>query len=274
MPYNQREYYQKNKEKINAKRRERRKNDPEWAEADRKRSKEWREKNREYKLQKDREYTKKNAQKNRDRAKKYYKDNTEKVKQYQKDYRSDPDNKRKISERDKNYRENNKEKISQRRKIYDQIPEVNEKRKEYLHQYTEDNREKINKYKNEWSKNKLETDPVYKIKMGLRKRFRLAIKRYLDGKPVGVRGSSSIELLGCSIPEFMIYMEEKFYSNPETGEKMTWDNWKYDGWHIDHIKPLSKFDLSDSKEVEKAVHYTNLQPLWWKENLSKGDKIN
>ena len=131
---------------------------------------------------------------------------------------------------------------------------------------------KINAYKREWDKNKLKTDLTHKLKKGLSKRFRLALNRHLDGKPVDVKGSSAIKRLGCSIPEFMKYMEEQFYNNPETGEKMTWDNWKIDGWHIDHIKPISKFDLNDPKQVEKAVHYTNLQPLWWKENLEKNDK--
>jgi hypothetical protein len=54
---------------------------------------------------------------------------------------------------------------------------------------------------------------------------------------------------------------------------MTWDNWSLDGWHIDHIKPLNKFDLSDRSQFLEAVHYTNLQPLWAVDNLSKGDKI-
>ena len=108
--------------------------------------------------------------------------------------------------------------------------------------------------------------------MGLTQRFRGALHRYLDGKPIGVRGNSAVKLLGCSLPKFMEYMEEQFYNNPETSEKMTWDNWKIDGWHIDHIKPLSKFNLNDPKQVEKAVHYTNLQPLWWRENLEKGAK--
>jgi hypothetical protein len=46
-----------------------------------------------------------------------------------------------------------------------------------------------------------------------------------------------------------------------------------DGWHIDHIKPLSKFNLQDRNEFLKANHYTNLQPLWAEENISKGNKI-
>jgi desulfoferrodoxin (superoxide reductase-like protein) len=54
---------------------------------------------------------------------------------------------------------------------------------------------------------------------------------------------------------------------------MTWDNWTTDGWHIDHIKPLASFDLTDRKQLLEACHYTNLQPLWAKDNLIKSDKI-
>ena len=53
---------------------------------------------------------------------------------------------------------------------------------------------------------------------------------------------------------------------------MNWKNYGFRGWHIDHIKPLSSFDLSDRNQLLEACHYTNLQPLWWYENLSKGVK--
>ncbi len=52
---------------------------------------------------------------------------------------------------------------------------------------------------------------------------------------------------------------------------MTWDNHGLYGWHIDHVVPLSSFDLTDHKQVKKACHWFNLQPLWAKENLSKHD---
>lgn len=74
---------------------------------------------------------------------------------------------------------------------------------------------------------------------------------------------SILPLLGCSIDEFRLHLESKFQPN------MTWENRGFKGWHIDHIKPLADFDLTDSNQLESACHYTNLQPLWWRENLVK-----
>jgi len=52
---------------------------------------------------------------------------------------------------------------------------------------------------------------------------------------------------------------------------MSWDNYGF--WHVDHIKPLAFFDLTNPEELKKVCHYTNLQPLWAEENLKKGTKI-
>ena len=54
---------------------------------------------------------------------------------------------------------------------------------------------------------------------------------------------------------------------------MTWANWSRYGWHIDHIVPLSFFDLSDRKQLLQACHYTNLQPLWAEENRKKSNRM-
>ena len=54
---------------------------------------------------------------------------------------------------------------------------------------------------------------------------------------------------------------------------MSWSNHGVWGWHIDHIIPLSSFNLRKKEEQKKAFNYKNLQPLWAEDNLSKGNKI-
>jgi hypothetical protein len=102
------------------------------------------------------------------------------------------------------------------------------------------------------------SNPLNRLKINLRKRLTEAVKH-------NHKSGSAVKDLGCSIAEFKIYIESKF----QVG--MTWDNWSRDGWHIDHIKPLASFDLTDLDQLKSACHYTNLQPLWAIDNLSKGD---
>lgn len=100
-----------------------------------------------------------------------------------------------------------------------------------------------------------------KIAHNLRSRIRHSIKNKQ-------KSGSAVKDLGCSIDELKEYLGKQFDKN------MTWDNYGFYGWHIDHIIPLSSFDLTDRQQFLKACHYTNLQPLWAKENLSKGAKIS
>lgn len=76
------------------------------------------------------------------------------------------------------------------------------------------------------------------------------------------KAGSAIKDLGCSYSKFVSHIESKFKDG------MSWKN--YGKWHIDHIKPLKLFNLSNREEFLKACHYTNLQPLWASENCSKG----
>lgn len=133
----------------------------------------------------------------------------------------------------------------------------NDKRKEYLRNYQIEHKEQLNKQRSEYRQNRIKIDINYKLSLALRKRFYMALKNNL-------KGGSAVKDLGCSIPEFKNYIESKFQLG------MTWDNWGE--WHLDHIKPLSHFNLNDPNEVKIVCHYTNFQPLWAQDNLKKSDK--
>lgn len=133
-----------------------------------------------------------------------------------------------------------------------------DKNKEKIKKYQQNNKQKLRNYMKEYRKERYDKDIQFRISTILRSRLGKAIK---DEFKIG----SAIKDLGCSITELKNYLESKFLSG------MSWDNYGLYGWHIDHIKPLSTFDLSDRKQILEACHYTNLQPLWAKDNLSKND---
>jgi hypothetical protein len=89
---------------------------------------------------------------------------------------------------------------------------------------------------------------------------RVAIRRMLQNSEL-LKTKHTIEYLGCDSDFFKEYLKNKM--TPD----MTFDN-----IHIDHIKPISKFNLSDPDEFLQCSHYTNLQPLLAKDNLDKSNK--
>lgn len=82
---------------------------------------------------------------------------------------------------------------------------------------------------------------------------------------------SLTKLVGSDIGTVTKRLENMFYRR-SSGEVMSWDNYGYWGWHVDHIRPICSFDISDIDEVKKAFHYTNLQPLWREDNQRKSSK--
>ena len=74
--------------------------------------------------------------------------------------------------------------------------------------------------------------------------------------------SRTYDILGIDYEEFKIYIENQFL------EGMTWGN--HGKWHLDHKIPISWGKTEE--EVIKLNHYTNFQPLWTCDNLSKGNK--
>ena len=109
--------------------------------------------------------------------------------------------------------------------------------------------------KKRWQeKNKIK--PEFRIAKNLRMR----VNHALNGR---AKEQSTFSLVGCGIEELKNYISSKFTNG------MSWEN--YGKWHIDHIKPCAAFDLTDPKQQVECFHYKNLQPLWAKDNLSKGD---
>lgn len=78
------------------------------------------------------------------------------------------------------------------------------------------------------------------------------------------RGVSAVRDLGMSIADFREYIAARFHPG------MCWEN--YGEWHLDHIKPLADFDLTDEAQARQACHYSNIQPLWAAENQRKWRK--
>ena len=93
--------------------------------------------------------------------------------------------------------------------------------------------------------------------------MRSRINKALNGAH---KQQTTLDLVGCSPEDLKQHLEDQF------ADGMSWDNYGLHGWHIDHIRPLSGFDLSDPEELKEACHYTNLQPLWATDNLSKGNR--
>ena len=186
------------------------------------------------------------------------------------------DNKKKS---DKKYYDSHRDKILEQKKEYSQRLDVKKHRKQYMKYWASENKSWIDAYNfnnreyiNQRDRNRYHNDVNFKLRKRLRGRlWDILTNDYINP---GSKGGSAVRDLGCSIKYFKKYLENQFYPHPKTGEIMTWKNWGVHGWHIDHIIPLSAFNLTDKDQFQKAVHYTNLQPLWAEENLAKNDRID
>ena len=154
------------------------------------------------------------------------------------------------------------------RTISYQLDSVNrkEKSKIYYQETKELNREKILERNRLWRKNnstytteRKKIDPKFKMIKNVRRR----LNRFISSSKLTKR-NTTIHLIGCTPDELKNYIENKFVNN------MSWENQGM--WHIDHIIPLSSAKTED--DLIKLCHYTNLQPLWAKDNLRKSNKLD
>lgn len=123
----------------------------------------------------------------------------------------------------------------------------------------------------EWHRNRrrmrVACDPSYKARIAMRRRFYMALRNQVY-EGWSISSGEAVRLLGCTMAEFVKHIESLW------SDGMTWANWTRDGWHLDHILPLSAFDLCDAEQMKAACHYTNLRPLWAADNLRKGARVD
>ena len=136
-----------------------------------------------------------------------------------------------------------------------------QKEKDTYAVYYEENRDKIIS-KSVWiNKRRYYSDPQAK----LRKILGARLKNILKGK---TKAGSAVRDLGCSPSDLVLHLEAKF----EPG--MSWENHglgrNNTTWHVDHITPLSAFDLTNRQHFLLACNYLNLQPMWGSDNIRKG----
>jgi hypothetical protein len=163
--------------------------------------------------------------------------------------------------------------------------------KAYMAQWRADNHDKIRKSDNAWRKSKgeplkrrkYEYDTKNRAVINANRRRRYHLNKWKP-RPIQARirdtlrkrlgqalknrkaGLKTLVLLGCSMDDFMLYLESKFKRG------MSWENYGK-MWHLDHIMPCAIFDLTKPEHIKVCFHFSNLRPLRARANFSKGAKI-
>ena len=151
-------------------------------------------------------------------------------------------------DRGEKYRENNKEKTLTRSRNW------RENNKQYSIKYYQEHKSEINKQYSERKK----IDILFKLSS----LYRSKINKVLGSN----KNTKTFEIIGCTPPQLKEHLETQFVYG------MSWENHGLFGWHIDHIIPLSS--AKTEEEIYRLCHYTNLQPLWAKDNLAKSNKLD
>jgi DNA-binding XRE family transcriptional regulator len=148
--------------------------------------------------------------------------------------------------------------------VYASVKEWKIRNKEYVREYQRQYRiltkEHRLAYKSAYTAEKRKVDPQINLRHNICRKLRRSI---FERRLAGV-----IEDIGCTSTELIKYIESKWQ------EGMSWENYGKTGWHLDHIKPLGAFDLTDKAQFQEASYYTNIQPLWAWENALKGKRYD
>jgi hypothetical protein len=162
-----------------------------------------------------------------------------------KKYFSKPETKERLKKNHKKWSEQNKEHL-----------------KQYIKEYRKNNVDKIRQIKRDYERYRKASDPAYKLISN----FRTAIYQVLKENNVE-KNKHYFDILKYTPEELISHLEKQFT------DSMTWEN--YGEWHVDHRMPISSFNFEsvDDDSFIKCWSLENLQPMWGKENITKGDKI-
>ena len=143
------------------------------------------------------------------------------------------------------------------------------KRDAYAEKWREENRPKARAMVADWAarnkdrlrenqKKRRANNPRLTVVDSVRRLIQRAFqKRYIN------KNTRTAEIVGCTWDELAAHIESKFT------EGMTWENRSL--WHVDHIIPLKI--AATAEDIIRLNHWSNLQPLWIPDNLSKGAKM-
>lgn len=169
----------------------------------------------------------------------------------------------------KSYQLNRERVLAQKREYY-------QRNRSRIATYREKNKEQLSRQNSEWyhrnkekcrprkrrESQKRRLIPSNRIEGNLRRRINKVLSDQCAKKL-----DSTMNLMGCSAAEFRRYIEFQFQPG------MSWDNHGVHGWHLDHVIPCSAFDLSEERQQRQCFHFTNLRPMWARENLRKANTI-
>ena len=205
-----------------------------------KKSIQWRHNNPERSKRNQQRWAINNPNKTKINSKKWRQNHPDQMRQIKKLWNNN--NPEKIKLQNRRYSQKHSEKICQRVKIWRQThPEQIQQQRQKTYQES---------YKN----------PLIRLIGGQRQRIRQLLQKNNLRK-----NNRTLAYLGCTLETLKNHLEQQFVDG------MTWENRGMFGWHVDHIQPLSRFDLTDPEQLQIAFWYTNLQPLWWRDNLKKSN---
>ena len=172
----------------------------------------------------------------------------------------------------KYYLEHRQQEINRTKKWQQDFPEkVNQKNRRWVLKNIERVRSRCREFRRNWRKNNPEKAREEKkrrlqnLEYRLKENFSKVIRNSLK---TGKNGRHWESLVGYSLCDLMNHLESQF------AEGMTWDN--YGKWHIDHVRPVSSFNFNSYKDEEFRQCWSlgNLQPLWAKDNIRKGKRLD